>query len=60
MSPPFEVLFEVVSSDDTPANLVELDGLEERFEIALAEPLVALALNDLEKDRADHVLREDL
>jgi hypothetical protein len=35
------------------ADLVELDGLEQRLEVALAEALVALALDDLEEDRAD-------
>ena len=30
------------------------------LEVALAEALVALALDDLEEDRADHVLGEDL
>jgi hypothetical protein len=44
----------------TTADLVELDALEQRLEIALAEALVALALDDLEEDRADHVLGEDL
>src|SRR5688500_16191604 len=46
--------------DDAAADLVELDGLEKRLEIALAEAFVALALDDLEEDRADHVLGEDL
>src|SRR5262245_13668892 len=41
-------------------DLVELDGLEQGAEVALAESLVALALDDLEEDRPDHVLREDL
>src|SRR5690348_10258904 len=41
-------------------HLVELDALEQRLEIAFAEALVALALDDLEEDRADHVLGEDL
>jgi hypothetical protein len=35
------------------AHLVALDGLEQRLEVALAEALVALALDDLEEDRAD-------
>src|SRR5512139_2086080 len=43
-----------------PADLVELDRFEERAEVALAETLIALALDDLEEDRADDVLREDL
>src|SRR5437868_4322418 len=47
-------------SDHTPADLVELDALEQRLEIAFAEALVTLALDDLEEDRADHVLGEDL
>src|SRR3954471_848069 len=46
--------------DDAAADLVELDRFEQGLEIALAEALVALALDDLEKDRADHILREDL
>src|SRR5690348_6501958 len=41
-------------------HLVELDALEQCLEIALAEALVALALDDFEEDRADHILREDL
>src|SRR5690348_11002245 len=50
----------MLRSENAPAHLVELDALEQRLEIALAEALVALALDDLEKDRADHVLGEDL
>src|SRR4029450_3343227 len=42
------------------ADLVELDALEQRAEVAFAEALVAAALDDLEEDRADHRLREDL
>ena len=42
------------------ADLVELDRFEQGLEVALAEALVALALDDLEEDRADHVLGEDL
>src|SRR5579872_5890628 len=42
------------------ADLVELDGFEQGLEVALSEALVALALDDLEEDRADHVLGEDL
>jgi hypothetical protein len=33
---------------------------KQRLEIALAEAFVALALDDLEEDRADHILGEDL
>src|SRR3954470_8586809 len=47
-------------SEDAAAHLVELDALEQSLEIALAEALVALALDDFEEDRADHVLGEDL
>jgi hypothetical protein len=42
------------------AHLVALDALEQRLEVAFAETLVALALDDLEEDRADAVLGEDL
>src|SRR5258707_11434749 len=42
------------------ADLVEFDRFEERLKIALAEPLIALALDDLEEDRADHRLGEYL
>src|SRR5207302_10199053 len=42
------------------AYLVELHRLEQRAEVALAEALVALPLDDLEEDRADHGLGEDL
>src|SRR5687768_16471891 len=48
------------SSQHSPAHLVELDGFEQRLEVAFAETLVALALDDLEEDRADDVVREDL
>ena len=41
-------------------DLVEFDALEQRAEIALAEAFVALPLDDLEEDRADGVLGEDL
>src|SRR5262249_13024401 len=41
-------------------HLVPLDRFEERLEVALAEALVPLALDDLEEDRADHRLGEDL
>ena len=42
------------------ADLVELDALEQGLEVAFAESFVALALDDLEEDRADHFLGEDL
>ncbi len=40
--------------------MIELDGLEQRLKIPLAKPVVALALNDFKKDRANRVLGEDL
>src|SRR5690606_24202368 len=49
-----------LGGDDAAADLVELDRFEQRLEIALAEALIALALDDLEEDRADHALGEDL
>src|SRR4051812_4232427 len=48
------------SLDHPAPHLVELDALEQRLEIAFAEAFVALALDDLEEDRADDVLGEDL
>src|SRR5690606_19979356 len=42
------------------AHLVAFDGFEQGLEVALAEALVALALDDLEEDRAEGVLGEDL
>src|SRR6202000_3360356 len=42
------------------ANLIEFDALEQRLEIAFAETLIALALDDLEEDRTNGVLGEDL
>src|SRR6266542_4511997 len=42
------------------ADLIELDRLKQRAEIALAEPLIALALDQLEEDRADGRAGEDL
>src|SRR5579864_3307950 len=46
--------------DHAASDLVLLDRLEQGAEVALAETLVALALDDLEEDRADDVAREDL
>src|SRR5262249_17510705 len=46
--------------DHAPPDLIELDGLEQRPEVALAEALVALALDDLEEDGTDDVASEDL
>jgi hypothetical protein len=44
----------------TAANLVQLDRLEQRLEVAFAEALIALALDDLEEDRSNLVFSEDL
>src|ERR1700694_3684366 len=44
----------------TAPDLIELDRLEQRLEVALAESFVALALDYLEEDRTDHSRREDL
>src|SRR3546814_6509952 len=41
-------------------DLVALDGLEQGLEVAFAEAFVALALDDLEEDRAERVRGEDL
>src|SRR5439155_15855428 len=49
-----------MSGEDAAADLVALDRFEEGAEIALAESVIALALDDLEKDRADHGFSEDL
>src|SRR5512140_1023777 len=50
----------VLSPDDAPPHLIALERLEQRFEIALAESLVALALDELEEHGAEERLREDL
>src|SRR5262249_27558784 len=42
------------------ADLIELDRFEKGAKVALAEAVVALALDDLEEDRADHRVGEDL
>jgi hypothetical protein len=44
----------VLLSKHAAADLAALDQFEEGAEISLAEPLVAPALNSLEKNRADH------
>src|SRR5215217_1220148 len=49
-----------IDLDDTATDLVEFDGVEQGLEVAVAEALVALALDDLEEDRAEGVLGEDL
>src|SRR5262245_42001117 len=47
-------------SNDTSADLVEFDGLEQGLEVSFAETFVALALDDLEEDRPDDIGGEDL
>ena len=49
-----------LGSQHAALHLVALDALEQRLEVAFAEAFVALALDDLEEDRADRVLGEDL
>ena len=49
-----------VERQDSAANLIEFEGFKQGFEITLTETLVALALDDLEEDRADQVFGEDL
>src|SRR4051794_14472591 len=46
--------------DHAPAYLILLDRFEERLEVAFAESLVALALDELEEHRPELVLRKDL
>ncbi len=48
------------SRQHAAADLIGFDALEQGFEVAFAEALVAFALNDLEEDRSDHVFGEDL
>jgi len=50
----------LVRLDHAAAHLVFLDGFEQRLEVAFAEALVALALDDFEEDRADHRVGENL
>ncbi len=40
--------------------MIELDGFKQSLEIPFAKTVVALALNDFKKDRADRVLGENL
>lgn len=49
-----------VHLDHAAADLVQLNGLEQGLEVADAETLVALALDDLEEDRPEKVFREYL
>src|SRR3954469_13522472 len=46
--------------EHTAAHLVELHRFEEGAEVAFAEAFVAFALDDLEEDRPDEGLSEDL
>src|ERR1700761_8963507 len=49
-----------LSLQHAAADLVELQDLEQRLEIALAEAVIALALDEFEEDRPEDILREDL
>src|ERR1700744_1100903 len=49
-----------IGSEHAALHLFALDRFEQRLEIAFAEAEIALALDDLEEDRTEHVLREDL
>ena len=40
-----------LSAQDSAPDLVLLDGLEQRLKVALAETLIAFALDDLEEDQ---------
>src|SRR6266404_5309133 len=51
---------DLLGREDPAPNLVFLDRLEQRLEISLAEAVVALPLDELEEDRADHGLGENL
>src|SRR6187455_925949 len=44
----------------SPTNLIQFDGLEQCLEIAFAETLITLALDDFEEDRPDDIGGEDL
>ena len=46
--------------EDAAADLVLFDGFEQGLEIAFAEALVALALDEFEEHRADHRVGENL
>src|ERR1700760_4163639 len=48
------------ASKNSAPYLVQLDRLEQGTEITLTEAFVALTLDDLEKYRADDILRENL
>src|SRR5689334_16391339 len=48
------------SLQDPPSHLIKLNRFEQGFEIALSEPLIPLPLDELEEDRAELVLGEDL
>src|ERR1700733_12907690 len=48
------------ASNDAAALLIEFYGLEESLKIPFTEAVIPLALNDLEKDRSNRVLGENL
>src|SRR6218665_3725420 len=47
-------------AEHATAHLVEFHALEQRFEVAVGKAVVALALYELEEDRAEQVFAEDL
>ncbi|VXC50053.1 hypothetical protein SPHINGOT1_10354 [Sphingomonas sp. T1] len=49
-----------VDRDHPTPDLVEFDRFVQRLEVAVAEPLITLALDDLEKDRPEQRFGEDL
>jgi hypothetical protein len=49
-----------ILSQHATLDLIPLDRFKQRLEIAFAEALIALALDDLEEHRADAVLGENL
>src|SRR3954471_19658179 len=57
---PTRSLRRVAHLQHAAANLILLDRFEQRLEIALAESIVALALDEFEEDRPDRVRRENL
>lgn len=50
----------LVGGQYATADLIALDRLKQRLEVALAKPIIAFALDELEKHRAHQGFREDL
>src|SRR5260221_9843733 len=57
---PAEPVGSALRLQHSASDLIQLDRLEQRAEVAFAESFIALALDDLEKDRADDGRRENL